>query len=56
MSSREAIEIVRGVADKGLVGVDVVEVAPSLDSTPATALMGGRIALEAMAFHGGAGR
>jgi agmatinase len=56
MSSREAIEIVRGVARDGLLGVDVVEVAPSLDPTPATALMGGRIALEAMAFHGGAGR
>jgi guanidinobutyrase len=56
MSSREAIEIVRGVSRDGLLGVDVVEVAPSLDAGPATALMGGRIALEAMAFHGGAGR
>ena len=56
MSSREAIEIVRGVARDGLLGVDVVEVAPSLDAGPATALMGGRIALEAMAFHAGAGR
>jgi agmatinase len=55
LTSREAIEIVRGVSIGGLVGVDVVEVAPSLDSSPLTALMGGRIALEAMAFHAGAG-
>jgi guanidinobutyrase len=56
LTSREAIELVRGIADPGLLGVDVVEVAPSLDATPATALIGGRIALEAMAFHAGAGR
>jgi agmatinase len=56
LSSREAIELVRGVSAPGLLGVDVVEVAPSLDPTPATALLGGRIALEAMSFHAGAGR
>jgi guanidinobutyrase len=56
LTSREAIELVRGVSARGLLGVDVVEVAPSLDPTPATALLGGRIALEAMAFHAGAGR
>lgn len=58
LSSREAIEIVRGVARDGLVGVDIVEVAPSLEagaSSP-TALIGARVAVEAMAFHGGAGR
>ncbi len=55
LTSREAIEIVRGVSIGGLLGVDVVEVAPSLDASPLTALMGGRIALEAMAFHAGAG-
>ncbi|MCB0830610.1 MAG: agmatinase [Solirubrobacterales bacterium] len=54
LTSREGIELVRGVSSGGLLGVDVVEVAPSLDSTPATALIGGRIALEAMAFHAGA--
>lgn len=54
LTSREAIELVRGVSRNGLLGVDVVEVAPSLDPTPRTALMGGRIALEAMAFHAGA--
>jgi len=54
LTSREAIELVRGVSSEGLLGVDVVEVAPSLDPSPATALIGGRIALEAMAFHAGA--
>lgn len=56
LTSREALELVRGVSTDGLIGVDVVEVAPSLDPTPATALMGGRLALEAMAFHAGCGR
>jgi len=56
LSSREAIELVRGIARSGLVGVDVVEAAPSLDATPATALIAGRLAIEAMAFHAGAGR
>jgi len=55
LTSREAIELVRGVSRGGLIGVDVVEAAPSLDATPATSLMAGRIALEAMAFHAGAG-
>jgi arginase family enzyme len=54
MTSREAVEIVRSVSSGGLLGVDVVEVAPSLDPTPKTALIGGRIALEAMASHAGA--
>lgn len=55
LTAREAIELVRGISAPGLIGVDVVEVAPSLDATPATSLMGGRVALEAMAFHGGMG-
>jgi agmatinase len=55
LTSREALELVRGVAAPGLIGVDVVEVAPSLDPTPQTALLGGRVALEAMAAHAGAG-
>ena len=56
LTSREAIELVRGVSSAGLVGVDVVETAPSLDATPATSLMAGRMAIEAMAFHAGAKR
>ncbi len=55
LSSREAIELVRGVSHGGLLGVDVVETAPTLEPTPATVLMAGRIAVEAMAFHAGAG-
>jgi agmatinase len=56
LTMREAIELVRGVSGDGLIGVDVVEAAPSLDPTPTTSLVAGRIALEAMAFHAGAGR
>jgi agmatinase len=55
LSSREAIELVRGIAGGGLVGIDIVETAPTLEHSPATALMAGRIAVEAMAFHAGAG-
>jgi agmatinase len=55
LTSREAIEIVRGVSREGLLGVDVVETAPSLEATPSTALIAGRVAIEAMAFHAGAG-
>ena len=55
LTSREAIELTRGVAAAGLVGVDVVEIGPTLDPTPATALMGNRIAMEAVAFANGCG-
>ncbi len=55
LSSREAIELIRGVSRGGLIGFDVVEVAPQLEATPVTTLMGIRIALEAIAFHAGAG-
>ncbi|MDX6703850.1 MAG: guanidinobutyrase [Baekduia sp.] len=55
LTSREAIEIVRGVSREGLLGVDVVEAAPSLEATPSTSLIAGRVAIEAMAFHAGAG-
>jgi agmatinase len=51
LTSREAIQLVRGLASKGLLGVDVVETAPSLDPTSATAGLAGRLALDAMAFH-----
>ena len=56
LTSREAIELTRGVAAGGLIGVDVVEIAPTLDPTPASALMGNRIAMEAIAFANGCGR
>jgi guanidinobutyrase len=56
LTNREAIELVRGIAPRGLVGLDVVETAPSLegDVSSKTALMAGRVALEALAFHAGA--
>ncbi len=43
----------RGVCQDGLVGVDVVEAAPSLEAgaTSPTSLIAGRVALEAMAAH-----
>jgi agmatinase len=56
LTMREAIELVRGVSADGLLGVDVVETAPSLDGTPTTSLVAARIAIEAMAHHAGAGR
>lgn len=55
LSSREGIELVRGISDGGLLGLDIVETAPTLESNPVTALMAGRIVVEAMAFHAGAG-
>lgn len=54
LTSREAIALVRGVAVRGLAGVDVAETAPTLDPTPSgtqTSLMAARIALEALASH-----
>ena len=58
MTSREAIELVRGIAKSGLAGVDVVEASPSLEghTSSSTALIAGRVALEAMAFSAGARR
>ena len=54
LTSREMIQLVRGISAHGLVGVDVVETAPSLDATSATSGMAARIVIEAMAFHAGA--
>jgi agmatinase len=54
LTAREMIELVRGISAHGLAGVDVVETAPSLDATTATSGMAARLAIEAMAFHGGA--
>jgi guanidinobutyrase len=54
LTSRELLELVRGVARHGLVGVDVVETAPSLDSSSATAAIAGRVVMDALAAHAGA--
>ncbi len=56
LTARELIQLVRAFSAPGLVGVDVVEAAPSLDPTSATSGMAVRVALEAMAFHAGAGK
>jgi agmatinase len=56
MTSREAIELVRGISRRGLVGFDVVETSPSLEGnvSSTTALIAARVTLEAMAFHSAA--
>jgi agmatinase len=54
LTSRELLELVRGVARRGLVGVDVVETAPSLDASSATAAIAGRVVMDALAAHAGA--
>lgn len=54
LTSREMLEFVRGIARFGLVGLDVVETAPTLDATGATAGMAVRIILDALAAHAGA--
>jgi guanidinobutyrase len=54
LTSRELLELVRGVARRGLAGVDVVEAAPSLDATSATAAIAGRVIMDALAAHAGA--
>jgi agmatinase len=54
LTSREMLEIVRGVAAGGLLGFDVVETAPSLEHGDRTANMAARIALDGLAAHCGA--
>ncbi len=54
LTNRELLELVRGVAAHGLVGVDVVETAPSLEATSATAGIAGRVIMDALAVHAGA--
>lgn len=53
MTMREAIQIIRGIAPAGLIGLDIAEPAPSLDHSTRTQLVAARIALEALAFHAG---
>jgi agmatinase len=54
LTNRELLELVRGVSSHGLVGVDVVEAAPSLEATSATAGIAGRVIMDALACHAGA--
>jgi guanidinobutyrase len=54
LTSREMLELVRGISRQGLVGMDVVETAPSLEATSATAAIAGRVVMDALAAHAGA--
>jgi agmatinase len=54
LTSRELLELVRGVARSGLVGLDVVETAPSLDASSVTAAIAGRVIMDGLAAHSGA--
>ncbi len=51
MTTRELLTIVRRVSSRGLVGMDLVEVAPTLDPTNTTTTTAVRILLDALAFH-----
>jgi agmatinase len=54
LTSRELLTLVRGIAGGGVLGLDVVETAPSLDATTATAAIAGRVVMDALAAHAGA--
>jgi guanidinobutyrase len=54
MTAREMVELVQGVSRGGLLGMDVVEVAPSLEASGITAKIGVRAVLDGLAFHSGA--
>ncbi len=53
MTIKEMLMLVRGVAAHGLIGMDMVEVAPTLDPTNTTPSVAVRIILDALAFHAG---
>ncbi len=46
LTSREIVELVRGLRDLPLVGFDIVEVAPAYDSSEITALLGANLVYE----------
>jgi agmatinase len=55
LTSRELLTMVRGIAQQGLIGLDVVETAPSLEGTStATEAIAGRVVMDALAAHAGA--
>ncbi len=51
MTTRELLTVVRRVASQGLVGMDIVEVAPTLDPTNTTTTTAVRVVLDALASH-----
>jgi guanidinobutyrase len=54
LTSRELLTIVRRVSENGLLGLDVVETAPSLEGGTSTAAIAGRVVMDALAAHAGA--
>lgn len=54
LTSRELLTLVRGIAADGLIGLDVVETAPSLETGTGTAAIAGRVVMDALAAHAGA--
>lgn len=46
LTSNQALEILRGLTDVSLIGMDVMEVAPDYDHSEITALVAGQLALE----------
>jgi agmatinase len=54
LTARELLLLVRGIARTGLLGLDVVEAAPSLEATSATAGIATRVVMDALAAHAGA--
>ena len=51
LSSFQALDIIRGLIGINLVGMDVVEVAPSYDHAEMTALAGAQIAIELLCLY-----
>lgn len=51
MTTREMLMLVQDIAARGLIGMDMVEVAPTLDPTNTTPLIAVRLILDALAFH-----
>ena len=54
LTNRELLELVRGIANSGLIGLDVVEAAPSLEMGFQTSAIAGRVVMDGLAAHAGA--
>jgi agmatinase len=59
LSSREGLQAARRAAREGLIGMDLVEIAPPYDNNDITALLGARVIMDVLATlveHGHLGR
>ncbi len=54
LTARELLTLVRGLSRSGLAGLDVVETAPSLESSSLTAGIATRVVMDALGAHAGA--